>query len=46
LIARTLDLFGRIEAKDLELEVGRISAQLVEEQVGGEKPRGNKDRRS
>jgi hypothetical protein len=36
LIAPLLDLFGRIEAKDLELEREQISARLVREQVGGE----------
>jgi hypothetical protein len=35
-IARLLDLFGRVEAKDLEIEIGRVSARLVREQVGGE----------
>jgi hypothetical protein len=37
LIARLLDLFGRIEAKDLELEREEILDRLVREQVGGEK---------
>jgi len=36
LIARLLDTFGRIEAKDLELELGQLSSRLVKEQVGGE----------
>jgi hypothetical protein len=36
-IAVLLDLFGRIEAKDLELEIGRVVARAVREQVGGEK---------
>ena len=33
-----LDLFGRIEAKDLELEREQVKARLVREQVGGDKP--------
>jgi uncharacterized lipoprotein NlpE involved in copper resistance len=41
LIARLLDLFGRIEAKDLELDRDQILARLVREQVGGEKTGGN-----
>ena len=40
LIARLLDLFGRIEAKDLELDREQIVARLVREQVGGEKTGG------
>jgi len=36
LIARLLDLFGRMEAKDLELEREQVVARLVREQVGGE----------
>jgi hypothetical protein len=35
LIARLLDVFGRIEAKDLELEREELVARLVREQVGG-----------
>ena len=35
LVARLLDLFGRIDAKDLELEIGQVSERLVKEQVGG-----------
>jgi hypothetical protein len=35
-IARLLDLFGRVDAKDLELELGQVSARLMREQVGGE----------
>ena len=31
-----LDLFGRVDAKDLELEIAQVSARLVKEQVGGE----------
>ena len=41
LIARLLDLFGRIEAKDLELEREQSLARLVREQVGGERTGGN-----
>jgi hypothetical protein len=37
LIARMLDMFGRIEARDLELDLGQVSARLVIEQVGGER---------
>src|SRR2546426_2034529 len=40
-IARLLDLFGRVEARDLEMELGQVSARLVKEQVGGEKMGGN-----
>jgi len=36
-IAVLLDLFGRIESKDLELELGRVAARTVREQAGGEK---------
>jgi hypothetical protein len=36
LIARLLDVFGRIESKDLELEYEQVIARLVREQVGGE----------
>src|SRR4030095_6924740 len=36
-IARLLDLFGRVEAKDLEMELGLVSDRLVREQVGGDK---------
>jgi hypothetical protein len=35
LIARLLDVFGRLEAKDLELELEQVVARLVREQVGG-----------
>jgi hypothetical protein len=34
-IAATLDLFGRVEAKDLELEPEQLRAQLVKAQVSG-----------
>ena len=37
LIARMLDTFGRVDAKDLELELGQLSSRLVIEQVGGER---------
>jgi len=33
MIARLLDLFGRVDAKDLELEIGPASARLVKEPV-------------
>jgi hypothetical protein len=36
LVARLLDVFGRVEAKDLELEISQVSDRLVKEQVGGE----------
>src|SRR5262245_717931 len=36
LIARLLDVFGRIESKALELEYEQVIARLVREQVGGE----------
>jgi hypothetical protein len=39
-IAVLLDLFGRVETKDLELEIEQVSARLVREQVGGEKTAG------
>jgi hypothetical protein len=34
LIATLLDLFGRVDAKDLQLEMAQLSTRLVEEQVG------------
>ena len=34
-IAALLDLFGRLEAKDVELEPEQLRARLVKEQVGG-----------
>ena len=37
LAAVFLDLFGRLEARDLELERGQLEARLVREQVGGQK---------
>ena len=36
LVARLLDLFGRLEAKDMELETDQVAARLVDEQVHGE----------
>ena len=41
LVARLLDLFGRIEAKDLELEREQVVSRLIREQVGGEKTAGH-----
>jgi hypothetical protein len=39
LVAPLLDLFGRLDAKTvLETEHGRVMAQVVREQVSGEKP--------
>jgi hypothetical protein len=35
-VARLLDLFGRVEAQDMELEYGEVAARLVKEQVGGQ----------
>jgi hypothetical protein len=40
LVARLLDLFGRIEAKDLELEREQVIYRMIREQVGGEKTAG------
>ncbi len=40
-IAVLLDLFGRIDAKDLELELGRVADRTVREQVGGERRAGS-----
>ncbi len=37
LIARMLDTFGRVDAKDLELELGQLQSRLVIEQVAGER---------
>ncbi len=34
-VAVLIDLFGRVDAADLELELGRISDRVVKEQVGG-----------
>jgi hypothetical protein len=39
-IAVLLDLFARVEAKDMEEELGRVVARTVREQVGGGKTRG------
>jgi hypothetical protein len=41
LIARLLDVFGRIDAKDVELEYEQVISRLVREQVGGETTGGN-----
>jgi Mannosylglycerate hydrolase MGH1-like glycoside hydrolase domain len=41
LVARLLDLFGRIEAKDLELGREQVISRMIREQVGGEKTAGN-----
>jgi Mannosylglycerate hydrolase MGH1-like glycoside hydrolase domain len=38
LVARLLDLFGRIEAKDLELDREQVIYRMIREQVGGEGP--------
>jgi hypothetical protein len=40
LIARLLDVFGRLEAKDLELEREELVARIVHEQVSGQQRRG------
>jgi hypothetical protein len=40
LIARLLDLFGRIETKDVELDRAQILTRIVKGQVGGEKTSG------
>jgi hypothetical protein len=37
LVARLLDLFGRIEAKDLELDRDQVISRMIREQVGGER---------
>ena len=36
LVARLFDLFGRVDANDLELEIGQVSDRLVKEEVSGE----------
>ena len=33
--ARLVDLFGRVDAKDLEMELGQVYARLIREQTGG-----------
>jgi hypothetical protein len=38
-VAPLLDLFGRVEAKDLELEITQVADRLVQEQVGGQQTR-------
>jgi hypothetical protein len=40
LIARLLDIFGRLEAKDLELEREELVHRIVREQVSGQQTRG------
>ena len=40
LAAVFLDLFGRLDARDLELERGQLEDRLVREQVGGQKTAG------
>ena len=37
LVAVLLDLFGRLDAKDLELDISQLTAKLVAEQVGGQR---------
>jgi hypothetical protein len=45
-VARLLDLFGRVDAKDMELEIDTVSARLLKEQVGGTPTAGHQtDRR-
>ena len=41
LVARLLDLFGRIEAKDLELDREQVIYRMIREQVAGEKTAGH-----
>ena len=41
LAAVFLDVFGRVDAKDLELELSKVSARIVEEQVVGKKTKTN-----
>jgi len=44
LIAPLLDIFGRVEAKDLlETERERLESRIIKEQVDGEKMKGKKD---
>ena len=38
-VAPLLDLFGRVEARDLELEIAQVADRLVQEQVGGQQKR-------
>ena len=38
-VARLLDLFGRIESKDVELELAQVAERLMQEQVHGEQTR-------
>jgi hypothetical protein len=44
LAAVFLDLFGRLEARDLELERGQLEQRLVREQVGGHSRAGREKR--
>ena len=41
LVARLLDLFGRIGAKDVELDRDQVISRIISEQVGGEKTTGH-----
>jgi hypothetical protein len=44
LIAPLLDIFGRVDAKDLlETERERLQSRIIKEQVGGESAKGKKD---
>ena len=44
LIAPLLDIFGRVNAKDLlETERGRLQSRIIREQVSGEQTKGEKD---
>ena len=38
-VARLLDLFGRVDARDLELDIARVADRLMQEQVHGEQAR-------
>jgi hypothetical protein len=40
LVARLLDLFGRVDTMDLDLPLAQVSDRLMREQVVGEKARG------
>jgi hypothetical protein len=41
LVARLLDLFGRLDTKDLELGLAQVSDRVMREQVRGEKAPGS-----
>src|SRR6185295_8816090 len=41
LVAPLLDVFGRVDTKDLELEIGQVSERLMREQVRGERTKGS-----